>query len=106
MQHSGTDASQPFGQGELLSQPLLPQYCGGPPKQRRMPFESALQTSFFPLQQFWDAFTSVLAPQMLPGGLHAPPFGQRLFVQTICWLVGTESLRLQQSLARAPVELQ
>jgi hypothetical protein len=41
-----------------------------------IPAESALQTSFFPSQQFWDAFTSVEAPQMFPGGLHAPPLSQ------------------------------
>lgn len=49
---------------------------GHPPKQRMMPFESALQTAFFPSQQFWDAFTVPLPPQMLPGGLQLWPFEQ------------------------------
>jgi hypothetical protein len=48
-----------------------------PPKQRGMPFESALQTAFLPSQQFWEAF-SPSAPQMLPGGLQATPLSQRL----------------------------
>src|SRR5512138_371830 len=93
MQHSGADASQPLGQGELLSQPLFPQYCGGPPKQRRMPFESALQTSFLPLQQFCDAFTSVLAPQMLPGGLQEPPLSQRPVEQSTSLLLPVFTLQ-------------
>jgi hypothetical protein len=38
-----------------------------------IPPESALQTSFFPSQQFWDAFTVPLPPQMLPGGLQLWP---------------------------------
>jgi hypothetical protein len=41
-----------------------------------MPFESALQTSFLPPQQFWEALMSVLAPQMLPGGLQDWPLEQ------------------------------
>jgi hypothetical protein len=71
-----------------------------------MPFESDLHTSFLPSQQFWDAFTSVLAPQMLPGGLHAPPLSQRLLWQRTCCPSVTVSLMLQQSLARGSVELQ
>jgi hypothetical protein len=42
-----------------------------------MPFESYLQTSFFPSQQFCDAF--VLRPQMFPGGLQFPPLSQSSF---------------------------
>lgn len=76
MQQFGSVALQPVG--HVWSQPFAPQCCGGPPKQRMMPFASALQTSFLPSQQFWEAFTSVLAPQMLPGGLQAPPLLQRL----------------------------
>ncbi len=38
-----------------------------------MPFESGLQTAFFPSQQFHDE----LSPQVLPGGLHAVPLSQR-----------------------------
>ncbi len=41
-----------------------------------MPFKSALQTAFFPSQQFCDALTVPLPPQMLPGGLQAVPFEQ------------------------------
>jgi hypothetical protein len=37
-----------------------------------MLFESALQTSFLPPQQFWEA----MSPQMLPGGLQDWPFQQ------------------------------
>lgn len=65
MQQSGFAASQPVGQEVVW-----------PPKQRRIPFASGLQTSFFPLQQFCDAFTSVEAPQMFPGGLQPPPLSQ------------------------------
>jgi hypothetical protein len=42
-----------------------------------MPFMSCLHTAFLPEQQFWDAFTSVEAPQMLPGGLQLCPLSQR-----------------------------
>jgi hypothetical protein len=42
---------------------------GQPPKQRWIPFESRLQTSFLPLQQFQD----VVSPQLFPGGLQAVP---------------------------------
>ncbi len=42
-----------------------------------MPFESGLQTAFFPSQQFWDAFTAPEPPQMLPGGLQEVPLVQR-----------------------------
>jgi hypothetical protein len=42
-----------------------------------MPFESGLQTAFFPSQQFCDAFTAPEPPQMLPGGLQETPFVQR-----------------------------
>lgn len=49
---------------------------GQPPKQRMMPLESGLQTIFLPLQQFWEAFTAPLPPQMLPGGLQLVPFEQ------------------------------
>jgi hypothetical protein len=70
MQQAGSSESQPLGQVAFT----------GPPKQRRMPFESGLQTGLpLPLpskQQFWEAFTSVDAPQMLPGGLQAPPPSQ------------------------------
>ncbi len=38
-----------------------------------MPFESTLQTSFFPSQQFQDE----LSPQVFPGGLQAVPPLQR-----------------------------
>ena len=41
-----------------------------------MPLESGLQTSFLPLQQFWEAFTAPLPPQMFPGGLQLWPFVQ------------------------------
>lgn len=70
MQHCGSFPSQPVGQVAVI----------GPPKHRMMPFESGLQTGL-PLpvpswQQFCDAFTSVEAPQMFPGGLQAPPPSQ------------------------------
>lgn len=42
-----------------------------------MPFESGLQTAFFPSQQFCDAFTAPEPPQMLPGGLQEVPLVQR-----------------------------
>lgn len=42
-----------------------------------MPFESGLQTAFWPAQQFCDAFTAPEPPQMLPGGLQAWPPLQR-----------------------------
>jgi hypothetical protein len=50
-----------------------------------MPFESGLHTAFCPSQQFCEAFTDVLAPQMLPGGLQAVPLSQKCLVasQTI-----------------------
>lgn len=38
-----------------------------------MPAESGLHTAFLPSQQFCDAFTAPLPPQMLPGGLQAWP---------------------------------
>jgi hypothetical protein len=68
-----------------------------------MPFESSLQAGL-PLpcqldgmQQFCEAFTSVEAPQMLPGGLHAPPLSQVCSVSHwICCEVATWSLMLQQ----------
>jgi hypothetical protein len=41
-----------------------------------IPLVSALQTAFFPSQQFWDALTVPLPPQMLPGGLQLWPFVQ------------------------------
>jgi hypothetical protein len=41
-----------------------------------MPLESGLQTSFFPLQQFCDALTVPLPPQMFPGGLQLVPLLQ------------------------------
>lgn len=41
-----------------------------------MPLESALQTVFLPSQQFCDAFTVPLPPQMLPGGLQLVPLVQ------------------------------
>ena len=43
-----------------------------------MPPESGLHTSFLPSQQFCEALTLVLTPQMLPGGLHAWPLLQVL----------------------------
>lgn len=47
MQQSGSFPSQPCGQ--TVSQVWSTgQWSGGPPKQRMMPFWSALQTSFFP----------------------------------------------------------
>ena len=89
MQHSGSFASQPVAQVVDL-----------PPKQRMIPFTSALQTSFLPEQQFWDAFTSRDAPQMLPGGLQEPPPSQRFSaVHVISCDVGTSGVpfRLQQA---------
>ncbi len=41
-----------------------------------IPAESALQTSFLPSQQFWEALTVPLPPQMFPGGLQAVPLLQ------------------------------
>jgi hypothetical protein len=95
MQQLGFAPSQPVGQ--VASQPLFPQCAGGPPKQRMMPLESGLQTSFFPSQQFCDAFTSVEAPQMFPGGLHAPPLSQVCSVglQATSW--ATPVFTLQQA---------
>jgi hypothetical protein len=61
MQHWGFAPSYPVGQ-----------VVEAPPKQRGMPFESSLQTAFLPLQQSCEALAPV-APQMLPGGLHAVP---------------------------------
>jgi hypothetical protein len=46
MQQAGSFASQPFGQ--TPSQPFAPQWSGGPPKHRMIPFASALHTSFLP----------------------------------------------------------
>jgi hypothetical protein len=76
MQQSGSWASQPVGQLAVW-----------PPKQRGMPFESNLQTSCLPKQQFCDALTlshsgssfGQAPPQMFPGGLHAPPLSQSSF---------------------------
>jgi hypothetical protein len=65
MQQAGLLPSQPVGH-----------CCVPPPKQRITPFMSALQTAFLPLQQFCEAFTVPLAPQMLPGGLQLVPFEQ------------------------------
>ncbi len=69
MQQSGLLPSQPVGQVPFT----------GPPKQRMIPFESGLQTTFpLPLpswQQFCDALTTP-PPQMFPGGLQEPPFEQ------------------------------
>jgi len=39
-----------------------------------------LQTAFLPSQQSCEAFTAPLPPQMLPGGLHAWPLVQTIFV--------------------------
>ncbi len=65
MQHCGLVASYPVG------------HCVDcPPKQRMIPAESGLQTSFLPSQQFWEALTVPLPPQMFPGGLQAVPFEQ------------------------------
>jgi hypothetical protein len=75
MQQSGSFPSQPVGQG-----PCEQSFVGHPPKQRGMPFMSYLQTSFLPLQQFWDALA--FRPQMSPGGLHEPPLSQT-------WSVGS-----------------
>lgn len=68
--------------------PVYPvrQLADEPPKQRGMPDESSLQTSFEPLQQFCDALIlppsgSTLAPQMLPTPLHAWPLSQRPVAQ-------------------------
>ncbi len=41
-----------------------------------MPLASCLQTVFFPSQQFCDAGTAPLPPQMFPGGLQAWPLVQ------------------------------
>jgi hypothetical protein len=66
MQQAGLEPSQPAGQL------VVP-----PPKQRMIPFASALQTAFLPSQQSCDALTVPLPPQMLPGGLQAWPLVQR-----------------------------
>jgi hypothetical protein len=87
MQHRGSVPSQPVAHFEP------------PPKQRMMPFESALHTAFLPSQQSWDALTVPLPPQMLPGGLHPPPLSQ-VWVEPEHWTcceVGTTVLRLQQA---------
>jgi hypothetical protein len=93
MQQLGSAPSQPVGQVPFT----------GPPKQRRMPFPSGLQTGL-PLpppswQQFWEAFTSVVAPQMLPGGLQEPPLSQVCSTgsQATSCEAGTWSLMLQQA---------
>lgn len=69
MQQLGLVPSQPVGQ---LADP--------PPKQRMMPFMSALHTAApLPLsvvQQFCEALTVPWPPQMLPGGLQLWPFVQ------------------------------
>jgi len=65
MQQSGLAASQPVGQL------VVP-----PPKQRMIPLLSLLQTAFLPSQQFCEAFTVPLPPQMLPGGLQDWPLLQ------------------------------
>ncbi len=91
MQQSGSYASQPVGQVGVT----------GPPKQRQMPFESGLQTGL-PLpppswQQFCEAFTAPLAPQMLPGGLQDPPLSHVCSaVHCTACAGGTWSLMLQQ----------
>lgn len=48
MQHSGLFPSQPLGHLVPLHSPLYGHSAGGPPKQRRIPFASGLQTLFFP----------------------------------------------------------
>jgi len=58
-----------------------------PPKQRGMPDESSLQTSFLPSQQSCEALIfppsgSTGAPQMLPTGLQAWPLSQRPVLHT------------------------
>jgi hypothetical protein len=98
LQHNGLLGSKPVG----LQVP--------PPKHRQTPLESGLQTSFFPSQQFWDAFASP-APQMLPGGLQAPPLSQRLssVVQSTHCELAMSALMLQQDAVesqKSPVILQ
>lgn len=68
-----------------------------------MLFESGLQAGLplpfqvLGMQQFCDAFTSVEAPQMLPGGLQDPPLSQVCSAShAIRCDVGTLSLMLQQ----------
>jgi hypothetical protein len=39
----------------------------------------------------------VLAPQMLPGGLHAPPLSQVCFVHWTCCEVATSKFTLQHA---------
>ncbi len=54
-------------------------------------------------QQFCEAFTSVEAPQMLPGGLHEPPLSQVWSTgshATACE-GGTWALMLQQAAVRS-----
>ncbi len=68
-----------------------------PPKQRITRFESGLQTAFLPSQQSCDAFVLVLAPQMLPGGLHAPPLSHVCFVHCTACETGTSRFTLQQA---------
>jgi len=97
MQQAGSAPSQPPGQVVLM----------GPPKQRRMPARSGLQTGL-PLpdpswQQFCEAFTSVLAPQMLPGGLQEPPLSHvcSMGLHATACAGGTWSLMLQQASVRS-----
>jgi hypothetical protein len=82
MQHCGSLPSQPVG--HVVVQPV----AGHPPKQRGIPFESYLQTSFFPKQQFWDA--AALSPQMSPGGLHEPPLSQT-------WSTGSQLIHCEEA---------
>jgi hypothetical protein len=70
-----------------------------------MLFESGLQAGLplpfqvLGMQQFCDAFTSVEAPQMLPGGLQPPPLSQVCSAasQRIAFEGSTWSLMLQQA---------
>ncbi len=86
MQHIGFVPSQPVGHA-----------VDPPPKQRITLFASGLQTAFLPSQQSCDAFVLVLAPQMLPGGLHAPPLSHVCFKHWTAWAVDTSELTLQQA---------
>jgi hypothetical protein len=90
MQHRGFVPSQPVGQ---VVEP--------PPKQRMMLFESGLHTAFLPSQQSCEALTVPLPPQMLPGGLHAPPLSQVWLEHWTLCETGTSSLTLQQELVES-----
>ncbi len=60
-----------------------------------IPFESALHTAFLPSQQSCEALTVPLPPQMLPGGLHAPPLSHVWLAHWTACEEGTSPLTLQ-----------